>query len=245
MKKFFILILIYILVTNCSYQPKDQSLDDLKKIIQDEIEQSLMNFDRRYALDPAKAAKAHYIAYNLNDNFKLIYSQIDSDNPSRDSIQKYFQTGLSYYGIKNLENNPTLKNRVEMINQSLNNKSEMQIIDFLICELENVLLSKTYQEIDINAYKFNELKAIPVPVKTEIKLGETYEAKIYIAAFDTTRYPRITFRKEYNLPVEEGFGMLRIKGTSKGQKRYSGNIEWSDGGSIKVNLPYDIEFTVK
>jgi hypothetical protein len=247
MKKIFILSVIYLFLSGCSYQRKDKSLDDLREVLKNEIDQSLQNFDRRYALDPVKAKKAHYIAYGLNDNFNLIYLHIESGKLSKDSIQKYLQNGLEYYGDKNIENNSTLKNRVQIINQALNTRdAPNQRIEFLICELENILLLKTYQEIDKNAFKFNDLKAIVVPEKTEIKLGETFQAKIYMAAFDTTRWPMIKFKEEDYLPIEDGCGILRIKGTSRGIKKYTGNIEWNkDGESKTLYLPYNITYTVR
>jgi hypothetical protein len=107
------------------------------------------------------------------------------------------------------------------------------------------LLTKTYNDIEKDWYKFNDLKAVVVPEKTDILVGETYHAKIYIAASDTTRWPVIRFKDDY-LPIEDGYGMLNIKGTAKGLKKYNGIIEWRlDGQSKTISLPYEIIYTVK
>jgi|WetSurMetagenome_2_1015567.scaffolds.fasta_scaffold154439_1 hypothetical protein len=230
----------------CTSPQEIKPLNDLKKTVKNDIELYLMKFDIKYAENPAIGKKPHQIAFGIHSNFKSIYSIINSSNPVIDSIQKHLQYGLEYFGPSKIERDSSLNQRLDIINKALgNSKISIKVIEYLLYDLENHLLTKTYNDIEKNWYKFNDLKAVVVPEKKNILVGETYHAKIYIAAFDTTRWPVIKFKDSF-LPIEDGYGILNIKGTSTGLKEYNGIIEWRPDGQPKIiSLPYDIIYTVK
>jgi len=88
-------------------------------------------------------------------------------------------------------------------------------------------------------------KAYIVPDRTEIKIGEIFQGKVIIAAFDTTKYPIILYNKE-RLPFSNGIGILRIKTTSKGFKNSKGEFAITfDDKNQTIKLPFDVKYNVK
>lgn len=246
MNKIYALTLILLILLGCNSQQEDKSLNNLEEILKKEIEQNLIMFDRRSAENPVKGDKSRRIAYGIDKNFKKVYSLIEASNPISDSIQKYFNNGLYYYGTSRIEMDSLIRGRVEIINNTLKkNTITNSKLELLISELECNLLSETFNDVDKNSFKFNVLRAIVVPEKTEVKSGEIYQAKIYIAAHDTTLAPSIKFEDEF-LPLEDGYGTLRISSSTKGLKKYNGTIDWRvDGQNKYITLPYEIIYTVK
>jgi|WetSurMetagenome_2_1015567.scaffolds.fasta_scaffold399143_2 hypothetical protein len=230
----------------CNSLQEVKPLNELKETLKDDIQLNLRKFDIKYAETPVIGTKPHQIAFEIHDNFKSIYSIINSNNLIIDSIQKHLQNGLENYGLLKIKNDPSLNQRLIIINKALrNNKTSIKILEFLFCDLENNLLTKTYNDIEKDWYKFNNLKAVVVPEKTDILAGETYHAKIYIAASDTTRWPAIRFKDDY-LPIEDDYGILNIKGTVRGLNKYNGTIEWRPNGQSKaILLPFEIMYTVR
>jgi hypothetical protein len=246
MKKCLVFTVFCIFLISCISQQEDKSLNDLKKIIKNEIEVNLINFDVRYAQNPAKGYRQHRIAIGIHENFKKVYSLISSGKPNNDSLRKNLQEGLEYYGMIELNADSLIKSRLETIYNALTySKKTCQELEYLIYELENKLLSKTYQNIDKNSFKFTEIKAIVVPEKTDLKLGETYHAKIYITASDSTLGPIIKY-KEFYLPLESDHGVLNIRATKVGHFQQSGSIEWRiEDKSKSIILPFEVIFNVK
>lgn len=246
MKKLSTLALILFFLSSCNNHQNDRAINKLKPLYQKEIQNNLEQFDRRYALSPAKAHRSHFQAFNIHKYLGQACKIIESNNPNIDSLQKYFKEGLSYYGLNNIEKDPLLWSRLEIINNLLkNNNIKNSDFEFLLLELESKLLAIIYNNIDIGTYKFNELEAIVVPDKTEVNSGETYQAKIYMAASDSTLGPRIMFENEF-LPLENNYGILKINNSRSGLKQYKGKIEWHVEDPYKtIILPFEIKYTVK
>lgn len=246
MKAKIVITVFCIFLISCSSQQEDKSLNELKKIFNNEIEVNLLNLDIRAAQNPSKASKQHRIAYSINENFKKVYSFFSDGKPINDSVWTYLQEGLKYYGIDRINSDSLTRIRIETINTMLtNNKNNNQGLECLIYELENKLLSKVYQDIDNNSYRFTDIKAIVVPEKIDLKLGETYHAKIYIAASDSTLGPIIKY-KDYILPLEFDHGVLNIRATKVGHFQQSGSIDWRiEDKSKSIILPFEVTFNVK
>jgi gliding motility-associated protein GldM len=109
---------------------------------------------------------------------------------------------------------------------------------------ETEVLNYLYSQIDASSFKFNKLDAIVIPNANYVELGTDYEAKVFIAARDSTLEPDITVNGT-QLPLDEtGKGIYRVKATTVGQKKWGGMIAMkAPDGSIK-NYSFQSEYVV-
>jgi len=126
------------------------------------------------------------------------------------------------------------------------------------------VLNFLFTQIDAASFKFNRIIPAVIPVATYIMQGNEYEAKIFVAATDTTQDPEI-FIGNYNtstnadgttdyemtgdytrLPVDEsGVGVYRIRpGGSLGDKSYKGVIRMkAPDGSLR-SYPFSSSYSL-
>lgn len=105
---------------------------------------------------------------------------------------------------------------------NISKSSNLIIYDIKLAELE--VLREIIRSINSTSYTFNYLKPIVVDSTDIIRAGDTYIARIYIAAFDTTRYPSIKINGEYIEVQNEGFGIFRFKSNKPGIKTFDGEL---------------------
>jgi hypothetical protein len=143
----------------------------------------------------------------------------------------------------------TLKSRhiQYWINKNLSSplsKDEIIAITIDIRQIEWEIIDHLYQEITINDFNFNVIEPIVLESSNTVKSGEVYEAKIYLAAFDTTRYPSITINNS-DLPVVNGYGIYRYKSHSKGKKTIKGNLIFPRNNWDLQTVTFEHSFNVK
>lgn len=141
------------------------------------------------------------------------------DNPSGDWVQGTF-------------NNIPVVAAVSMFSKFQNDvkNSEAMVLE---------ILSK---KIDIDAYKFDELKAIATINQGYALEGQELEATILLAAFDKTVKPTMT-TSAGTPTVENGVGTLKIKASGQGERKVTGSIAITKGGKVE-NYPFDFKYTV-
>jgi gliding motility-associated protein GldM len=129
---------------------------------------------------------------------------------------------------------------------------------------ETEILNYLYSQIDAGSFKFNKLEAVVIPKSDYVIKGNTYEAKVFIAASDTTQDPKILIGnyKEipgddgtldyemvggYNeLPVEKGIGVYKAGGSATGLKKWGGLIVLkSPKGGADIKRPFKSEYQVE
>ncbi len=109
---------------------------------------------------------------------------------------------------------------------------------------ETEVLNYLYSQIDASSFKFNKLDAIVIPKSSYVTAGSDYEAKVFIAARDSTQTPSITVGGS-QLPLDEtGKGIYKVKASSVGSKKWGGVIALkAPDGSIK-NYDFSSEYVV-
>ncbi|NLI24206.1 MAG: gliding motility protein GldM [Bacteroidales bacterium] len=129
---------------------------------------------------------------------------------------------------------------------------------------ETEILRYLYNEIDAGAFKFNKLEAIVIPNSNYIVRGNNYEAKVFIAASDSTQDPTIlvgSYKKvvredgtidyemtgpSQQLPVDKGVGVYKVPGTTVGNKKWGGLIVLkSPSGGPDIKRPFESEYIVE
>ena len=119
------------------------------------------------------------------------------------------------------------------------------------------VLNFLYRQIDAGSFKFNKILATVIPTSTYVMQGNEFEAKVFVAATDTTRDPEILIGNyttktnadgtssyemtgDYSrLPVDDaGIGIYRVRPGSLGEKSFEGLIKLKspDGSSLHIPL---------
>ncbi|MCJ7820834.1 MAG: gliding motility protein GldM, partial [Bacteroidales bacterium] len=125
------------------------------------------------------------------------------------------------------------------------------------------VLNFLFTQIDAASFKFNRIIPAVIPIATYIFQGNDYEAKIFVAATDTTQDPEI-FIGNYStstnadgttayemasdaikLPVDEsGVGLYRLRPGGIGDRSYKGVIRMkAPDGSLR-SYPFNSSYSV-
>lgn len=104
-------------------------------------------------------------------------------------------------------------------------------------------------------YKFTKLAPAIIPHSNYVITGDTFTAKVFLAAFDETMSPEILLADGYdsttrkvtgeNIPIEvtNGEGVIKIPAKSQGLFSYKGVINFK-GPKGMENYPYSIDYQV-
>lgn len=126
------------------------------------------------------------------------------------------------------------------------------------------VITYLYNQIDAGSFAFNKLEATVIPNSNYIIRGNEYEARVFIAAFDTTQAPEIfigryqTIEKDdgsidyqmigdyKTLPVEPGSGqgIYRINPQTLGYTKWGGLIRLRAPDGSYISRPFEEEFQV-
>lgn len=127
---------------------------------------------------------------------------------------------------------------------------------------ESDILAYLFADVEAASFKFTELKAVVIPEKTYVLEGDSFRAKVFLAAYDNTNLPNITLAPEgmsldsnateipegkaKEVPVgADGFGRLAIPARGLGDKEWEGIIKFKKpDGSGYVYKKYDVEYEV-
>ncbi len=109
---------------------------------------------------------------------------------------------------------------------------------------ETEVLNHLYSQIDAGSFKFNKLRPVVIPTSNYVTMGSDYEAKVFIAAFDTTQSPVITVG-DATLDVDEtGTGTYRVRASSTGPKRWGGIIALKAPDGSTKTYPFESAYNV-
>ncbi len=102
-----------------------------------------------------------------------------------------------------------------------------------------------HSKIDASSFKFNNLKAQVIPKSNYVIQGDTYEAKVFISAIDTTAVPEIIVNGN-KLPIitGENAGLYKANATTEGTFVWKGVINFKSPGGQIVPYPFSQEYQV-
>jgi hypothetical protein len=243
--KGILLLLIFYVTIGCQTKDESSSFNGINQIYLMEIRETLVSIEKRYMLNPLKTALSRNKAYKINHDFQQIDSCIKFGKSDINLKTKLVDV-ISVYGNERLNKDPALEMRLDIIQDAIKNNTLDRSENYvLLLELFDKIFSNLYQDIDRDVYRFNIVKAYVSSEKSIINLGETYQANVFIAAFDTLQDPIIKFQN-YKVEVIDGIGVIRIKDSFKGIKSYGGELEWRiENKDQIVKLPFKILYEVK
>lgn len=104
---------------------------------------------------------------------------------------------------------------------------------------ESLVLTHLYSQIDASSFKFTGLEAKVIPTSTYVFEGQTFEAKIFLSAVDTTTKLQAYMSGSSNpLPVENNEALYKVTCSKAGFYDYKGEILYKtpEGGEGKKSF---------
>jgi gliding motility-associated protein GldM len=105
--------------------------------------------------------------------------------------------------------------------------------------MEAKTIEHLYGQIDANTLKFDNVKAVIMPISTYVTQGDYLEADVFLAAYDKGRNPE--FIGVTPQSIENGVGKIRIQGTGNGTKVLKGAMRVPGGDT---EYPFELSYTV-
>lgn len=137
--------------------------------------------------------------------------------------------------------------------------TKMQL-DVLNCEAE--IINYLLQQIDAGSLRFNKVEAIVLANSDYVLQGNEYQAKVFLAASDSTQDPKIYIgsvdstvtasgAKDYNikgssteLPVSKGVGIYKVRIPKSGIVNWGGLIQLVSPDGRLIKKPFKATFQV-
>ena len=100
---------------------------------------------------------------------------------------------------------------------------------------EAEILAYLLGQIDAGSFKFNKIEAVVLANSDYVFKGQEYKARVFLAAYDSTKFPKIEIAGGGELPIEDGKGIYTGNTSSLGTKKWGGTIvlEGDDGTTIR------------
>ena len=110
---------------------------------------------------------------------------------------------------------------------------------------ESDVINHLYAQIDAASFKFNKLQAQVISSSDYVLQGNTYEAKVFLSAVDTTANPVIIVGGS-TLPMVKGenAGLYKVSAGKEGKVEFRGQINYKNPSGIIVNYPFKHEYEV-
>ncbi|SFF90082.1 hypothetical protein [Sunxiuqinia elliptica] len=194
----FISILTIGLIILCSCESKEsQYFHDESKVVNEKITYNLSKIQKKYAMNPQMAKPYFEFSSFLETKFDSILYFVDQENSKEVynrfiNLYSYIEPS-SYFDSKYIQQIviPNWFNKWIGNEKKYDFSDNKEILKLDVLNLENELLNYLYNSIEADYFKFNQIQAMIVDSSNNIKVGETYHANIFLAAFDTTKYPLI------------------------------------------------------
>ncbi len=100
---------------------------------------------------------------------------------------------------------------------------------------EAEILSYLLSQIDAGSFNFNKIEPVVKANSNYVFKGQEYRAQVFLAAYDSTKAPKVLLNDNQELPVQEGKGIFSSTGSTTGMKSWGGTIilELGDGRMIR------------
>ena len=110
---------------------------------------------------------------------------------------------------------------------------------------ESDVINHLYAQIDATSFKFNKLQAQVISKSDYVLQGNTYEAKVFLSAVDTTASPVIVVGGS-TLPMVPGenAGLYKVTAGKEGKVEFRGQINYKNPSGVVINYPFKHEYEV-
>lgn len=111
---------------------------------------------------------------------------------------------------------------------------------------ESDIIGYLFDQIEAESYKFNELKAEVDAPSSYILKGDTYEARVFLAAIDTTQNPRIVVRNKGELTEfdRDGRALYSAKADKVGEFEWGGVLIYKSPSGRNIEREFSKKYIV-
>lgn len=124
-----------------------------------------------------------------------------------------------------------------------------------VADVEYDVVNKLYRSFNQKDFFFDTIAATVLPQSNYVLLGEEYASDIIVAAYSTTRSPKIRVGKldeegktmlseEDTVATSNGKGLFRKRTTSEGIFQYEGMVDLVDSDGETQSYPFRSEYIV-
>lgn len=258
MNKIYMLFLFAILV-GCKNPSNDSqlSLEQLKRVDQlltQNLENLAFDLSRANAVNTEFAGKNYQKAKQLQILISEMQSFISNKNvlPNESlSVSEFLSLMNPYVDSVDIDKKVIDPLKLKYIGywtemDPPNPLSDVQLVSVIIDlkMFEYEVLDYLFRDLTSNDFNFNVLKPIVIETSNNVKAGETYEAKICLTAFDTTRYIDVMVDGQ-SLKTVEGYAIYTYKSNNPGVKKIKGKISFPRNSYEMVFIPFEHSFVIK
>jgi gliding motility-associated protein GldM len=109
--------------------------------------------------------------------------------------------------------------------------------------VEAEMLNYLLGQVDAGAVPVNTIEAVVIAERSLVFKGVPYNAKVFLAAYDSTNAPSVTLDDGTTLEIEGGKGIYTATSNSIGIRKWGGTIELQ-GDGISITRPFEAEYEV-
>ena len=228
---YIILALVFIIgcKNNLDYNSK---LSERIEILDKDYKLYSNNLVHKYVLNEVKTKpfyeRAVYIRKVIDAQIIEINNTNTFENRIYNNLNNCFDTILSFYWSKDKDEFLSMYEKILVFNNDYKNGEKLKAKLFLLYDLKlirNEITRYLYSQIDKYDYKFNLIRPVVLENNNELKLGETYKAKILLFAVDTTS-PPMYFINGDTIVTWNGYGIYNIKTSEKGNFEWRGTMKY-------------------
>jgi len=266
MKK-YILIIGFIVLYSCGSEIPEYFQKETE-IVTRKIDYSMFEIQTKMDLNPGMATPFYDISVYLKSNLDSLIQFIEEEKTEKTQMKlaELSEVIDSYsYFDSNYIKGVLIPGRLKKLTDDLsapNGQNDKQILKLDVLDLECELLSYLHNSMEADYYKFNKLQAVVLDSSDHIKVGETYHASIFLAAFDTTRCPAIMVadcsqpdsilqldrpdnERIFYIGVIDGKGDYKVKVNKTGIHGFKGVIKFPNSDGEMEKFMFSKEFVVR
>lgn len=191
--------------------------------------------------EAAHDGKAYELHKKLHDYRTFLLEQVDEKDRNSIPLRSLHVEGTKYYNANGQEQSWEIfhfSHTIIVADLALLNKIQNDVLN-----AENDIVSYLYSSISDDDFKFDTISARVVPVSNSVLAGSTFEASIFVAAFDSKAKISATIDgKEY-----EGSGgsiNYKVPATNIGKRKVNGTIHVPVSFGVK-SYPFQFEYDVR
>jgi gliding motility-associated protein GldM len=107
------------------------------------------------------------------------------------------------------------------------------------------ILAYLLSQIDAGSILFNKIDPIVLSTSDYVFRGQEYEAKVFLAAYDSTKAPEVILNDNTTkLPIEDGKGVYKITNNSIGSHKWGGTILVDQGNGNIIKRKFEAQYQV-
>jgi len=217
---------------------------DLKN--KDKYSSSSVFWLRDNSQDPTRPGGRGTRAYELREKIETFIASLSEIVEGHD-LQGAVNLGLNLEGPFYLPNSNVEVSWQQSMFDRVIPVAVATNLNRLVTEVRNAefdVVNTLYGAISADDFKFDEISARVVPSSQIVLAGESYEADIFVAAFDSKQEPTILVDGR-PIPSSGGVGKLRIPASGTGMRQFSGVIRVTNPAGIPQEYPFQSSFMVQ